>query len=136
VDAIRNSDIRWSGTLVGLYPFIEGQASQAVLATGVLATGRSTISELVAALDDPDRWIAAHALLTQVAPKLGGAPPIKGDASERWWGLKVNLLADGRVEFDPADRPVLKKYWQEWAKRLADEAGAGAGGNDGSPTGP
>jgi hypothetical protein len=131
VDAIRNSDIRWSGTLLGLYPFIEGQASQPVL-----ATGRSTIPELVKALDDPDRWIAAHALLTQVAPKLDGAPPIEADASERWWGLKVNLHADGRAEFDPADRPVLKKYWQEWAKRLADEAGAGAGSNDGSPTRP
>jgi hypothetical protein len=114
--ALRNSDIRWSGTLIGLYPFIEGEPAKELL-----ATGPSAIPELVAALDDPDRWVAAHVLLTQLARGAGDKPPIKGSASERWWGLKVDIFADGRIEFDPADRPVLQKYWRDWMARHGDD---------------
>jgi hypothetical protein len=64
---IANSDITWDGSYIGLTPRIEGEASKNVLALGAPAT-----AALVAALDDPERFAAAHVLLTQIRRESSG----------------------------------------------------------------
>ena len=102
VEKIANSDIAWDGTYIGLTPRIEGEPSRNVLALGTPAT-----AALVAALDDPERFAAAHVLLTQI--RMHGAFEVSGHS---WNQLRVELRTNGQVTLDPAQRHQLKAFWR------------------------
>ena len=102
---MRNSDVQWDGTYIGLLPKCQG-------ATLALQKIDEPIEPLlVEALLDEERYVAAHVLLTDRT---------KGswtDTAEYWNGLRVHLYADGSVSYEGND---LNKLHQYWIKKLAD----------------
>lgn len=99
---LSNADVRWDGTLSGLTPTLTGEA-----ATQLLQLGDQAVPELLEALSDPDKFVAAHVILT----RLSG---VQYQAFPAWNGLEVVLAADGTVSIDPAQQPVLIERWQRW----------------------
>jgi hypothetical protein len=110
VARIRNSDIDWDGTMLGLVPDAKRVASARALSFGLAA-----VPALIDAIDDPARFVAAHVLLTMITGNynLVSSPSGAGDTGERWNGLTVHLDADGRTTFDQSDIPVLGHAWRE-----------------------
>jgi hypothetical protein len=100
---LSNNQVSWEGSPIGLAPTLTGDAAQK------LAEKREAIPALVAALSDPDRFVAAHVLLT----RLSG---VEHSAFPAWNGLAVDLRADGTVDIDPAQRFTLARRWERWAK--------------------
>jgi hypothetical protein len=101
VERLGNGDINWDGTLDGYIPRIVGDAAQQLLATGVHA-----IPQLVGALDDEHKFIAAHVLLTMLSGVEYVAAP--------WNGLKIELSADNKARIDPNQRFELARHWRTW----------------------
>lgn len=83
---ISNDDITWEGTLLGLYPMVRGEEPRKLL-----TLGREAVPGFRAALAHPDKYAAAHVLLTL----------IEGEevelSSTHWNGLRVSLTADGKA---------------------------------------
>ncbi len=106
---IRNHDVKWDMTTAGLMPDFEG-------ATLLVAKycGPDVSDQLVAALDDPDRFVSAHVLL---AVRLLKEVPQTGGTFDK---LHVVIRADGSTTIDPAQRGMLKKMWIERLKKRAD----------------
>jgi hypothetical protein len=102
IRGLSNGDVVWDGNTFGLHPAIESDAAKAARAQGAAA-----IPGLLEALDDPDRFVAAHVVLTQVAGVTYSAFPA-------WNGLAVLLEADGTTEIDPGQRAVLARRWRRW----------------------
>src|SRR5262245_7768590 len=105
VGGIRNSDLRWEGTFFGEWPGVTGEAAKRVLSFGERAT-----PALLAALDDPDRFAIAHVLLIEVESTVywGSGPEWR----PRWAPLKMQMQPDGRIEFFPEQRTLLKEFWR------------------------
>lgn len=99
---LANADVRWEGTHLGLSPTIAGEA-----ADRVRRQGESAVPRLVDALEDPDRFVAAHVLLTEISG-------VEHQAFPSWNGLAVDLAADGTVTIDPAQRHDLARRWRAW----------------------
>lgn len=99
---LSNSDVKWDGNRFGLMPILTGTAAQQLL-----DAGDEAVPGLLEALSDPDKFVAAHVILT----KLSG---VEYTALPDWNGLSVNLAADGTVTIDPAQRPALIGRWQRW----------------------
>jgi hypothetical protein len=102
--AARNADVRWDGSYVGLRADVIGEASKALL-----VRGREAVPTLYRMLDDADRFVAAHVVLSELG--LTGTSV----SSSSWNGLKVVLHADGRVTWDTDARHQIKR---EWTMRL------------------
>jgi hypothetical protein len=104
-----NDAVEWHGTRYGLMPRLSAEAER------IAARGEEAIPGLLHALRDPDRFVAAHVLLTQIA----------GDEYETfpsWNGLRVSLEPDDGVAVDPGQREQLARRWQGWYGRfLADD---------------
>jgi hypothetical protein len=101
VRCIRNEDIRWDGTGLGLLPRPSGPTEE------LLNTKENIEPLLVDALVDQDRFVAAHVLLTIRS---------QGEfSSERgaWNNLRVKLSADGQVSYEGNDLAELQKWWEE-----------------------
>lgn len=97
---LRNSDIEWDGTFVGLWPHVKGEAAKRLLALGERAS-----PALRAALDDPEKFATAHVLLTHLEMN-------KYEVSvSHWNGLKVDIHADGTVDLYPEQMPEIKAMW-------------------------
>jgi len=60
VRRIRNSDIRWGGNPLGLYPTFSGASKR------IVDNRSANLDELVVALVDERRFVAAHVLLYYV----------------------------------------------------------------------
>jgi hypothetical protein len=103
VAKIKNSDISWDGTYVGLIPRITGAGS-----AEVLKVGDAAVPALIGALDEPDKFAAAHVLLTQIQ-MAGVDRPL---SASQWNGLRVDLSADGSVRVYPEQREELKAFWR------------------------
>lgn len=101
VDRLSNAGVRWDGTYFGLVPTIESDAARQLLASGALA-----IPQLVDALEDESRFVAAHVLLTMLSGVEHQTAP--------WNGLDVDLSADGEVRIDPRQRFELARRWRAW----------------------
>ncbi len=98
---IRNADVTWDGTLIGLVPSTQGQA------VNFLSEHPSEArSHLIAALKDPKRFVVAHVLLT-----FSEKAKFEFSAS-RWNRLNVVLRANGTAEIDPEQRHDLYNFWQ------------------------
>ena len=100
VQRIHNSDVNFDGTYFGLMERIEGPASCEVLKADAPA-----VPALLEALHDRERYIAAHVLLTYIVDREWRL------SASNWNGLKVDLLANGSIVFDPADQEVLRERW-------------------------
>jgi hypothetical protein len=104
IRALSNDQVAWEGGPSGLAPTLIGEAAEK------LAEKRDqAIPALVAALSDPDRFVAAHILLT----RLSG---VEHSAFPAWNGLVVDLRADGTVALDLAQRFTLARRWERWAR--------------------
>ena len=99
VDRLKNSDIRWDGTLIGLFPRITGEEAHELL-----ALGEEAVPPLIDALDDESKFVAAHVLLTLLSDDEYETSP--------WNGLEIELGADGEPRVDPARRFELAKRWR------------------------
>ncbi|HDZ22257.1 hypothetical protein LCGC14_0274960 [marine sediment metagenome] len=114
VAELRNSDVVWDGTYVGLQPTIKGD-----VATRLLGLGDRAAPALRQALASPDKFASAHVLLT----KIGGLG-YKSSASH-WNGLQVTLHADGTVDLHPQQIDTIRAMWQT-APDVTPSAGAPA----------
>jgi hypothetical protein len=106
---LRNHDVKWDMTTAGLMPDFGG-------ATLLVAKycGPDVSDQLVAALDDPDRFVSADVLL---AVRLLKQVSQTGGTFDK---LHVVIRADGSTTIDPAQRGKLKKMWTERLKKRAD----------------
>lgn len=111
---VRNSDVAWHGGVLGLTPQLQGEAS-----TLASSLGEPLVAPLLDALADPERFVAAHVLLTKLTGEYELIRPLPGvaQAGKRWNGLRVQLHADGSVTYDPDDIPILQRRWHEWHNR-------------------
>jgi hypothetical protein len=101
VNQLKNADVHWNGTLVGLVPAIAGDPASQLLASGDVA-----IPQLVSALEDESRFVAAHVLLTLISAVEYRTTP--------WNGLRVDVSADGQAQFDVGQRFELARRWRAW----------------------
>ena len=102
---ISNDGILWAEVNMGVYPLVEGQNEKWVLNTGLDA-----YPHLLEALDDPDRWVAAHVLLTK--KRLMEIGPVRWPLSyTEWSGLHIEYLSGGTVHFDHEQRTAIRQHW-------------------------
>jgi hypothetical protein len=100
---MKNSDVTWSGTYVGILP------TKLTGASLLLLHVQEDINPLlIDALIDEDKFVAAHVLLAS-RTSISIAAPHRG----QWNGLKVQLNLDGSVSFDGNDLIQLQEYWRE-----------------------
>ena len=102
VNQLRNSDIRWDGTFFGLHPFVERQTAKQLL-----GLGRQASPVLRKALSDPEKFVAAHVLLTQIEKKEYEV------SASHWNNLQVGLNADGTVDLHPEQIDKIKAMWKK-----------------------
>lgn len=100
VKQVHNSDLSWDGNYLGLAPKIVNPKTAALL-----TVGPEIEPELIALLDDPERFAVAHVLLT-----LRRKEPFQLDAAQ-WNGLHVTLESSGAVHYDERDMPALREKW-------------------------
>ena len=98
---LRNADITWDGSDVGLLPHVTGPPAR-YLADHPEASR----PYLLAALEDPNRFAAAHVLLTMASSKLHSM------SASHWNGLSVSLQAHGGVQLHPEQRRDLQALWR------------------------
>jgi hypothetical protein len=102
VAQIRNEHIAWDGNYYGLQVRALGEAEQRVL-----AAGPSCRPFLIEALGDESRYVAAHVLLTKMEAH---SYPL---SAAEWNHLRVELLADGRVEIPAGQQQNLQALWAQ-----------------------
>ena len=106
---IRNSDVTWDGTPLGLQPRIANPK------TAHLVDAPANLDrQLVELLRDPDRFVVAHVLLTMRHDAL------RSFDANQWNGLRVMLAASGAAQYDPADMAVLYQRWSSLVSRSKD----------------
>lgn len=104
---ISNAGIRWDGDFVGLIAWVAGEAEQEVL-----RQGRECTPELIGALRDPTRWIAAHVLLSMLwGDQMRSESSVHGSVVELNH-LRIGLRADGSVLVDPSQRGRIERMWK------------------------
>ncbi|HEV3006518.1 MAG TPA: hypothetical protein VGX78_18760 [Pirellulales bacterium] len=97
---LRNDDVSWDGNFVGLFPFVTGDT-----AVSLRRCGRRATPALLGAIEQPDKFAAAHVLLTGLWQN--EYPLSAGD----WNHLRVTLYANGTLEFHPEQIPAIRAYW-------------------------
>ncbi|WP_273652328.1 hypothetical protein [Cellulomonas fimi] len=90
-----DATVTWTAHAFGLSPVVTGDAQ---------ADERT----LLALLDDPDRFVLAHVLLTRDSG-------VRHETYPTYNGLAVDVRADGTVHVDPAQRAPLRRRWAAWA---------------------
>jgi len=106
VAQLSNADIRWDGTFVGLVPKIVTGSARQLLAIG----NDDAIPQLIRALEDESKFVAAHVLLTFLSALEYRTTP--------WNGLNVDLLPDGQARFDVQQRFELARRWRAWHQAM------------------
>jgi hypothetical protein len=99
-----NDDIEWTGQRYGLKPYLDQPAGLQTAGADEVATIAPTLIE---ALDDPDRFVVAHVLLTRLSR-------VSHETFPGWNGLAVELAVDGTARVDPGQRETLARRWREW----------------------
>ena len=100
---ISNTDVTWDGTYFGLFPDLHGASLE------VSPEDISAVPALLDALSDPQRFVAAHVLLTKIC---GGEYSL---SATNWNDLSVRLFADGRSEISAQQIPKLQQLWSSRA---------------------
>ena len=96
-----NTAVTWDATYDGFTPHLSEQA------TALLRNDKEAIPRLLALLQEPDAFVAAHVGLTLV----GG---LSYSTFPTWNGLKIGIESDGTIFIDPEQRHQLAKRWQAW----------------------
>ncbi|MCX5673878.1 MAG: hypothetical protein NTX87_02620 [Planctomycetota bacterium] len=103
---ISNRGIGWGTDFFGTSPKTVGE-NEAWVRKAQFTLAKS----LLKALDDPERWVAAHVLLTF---QFGDIPKAAPKDPRRYFnGLQVVILPDGKVAIDPAQRAAIRDAWYE-----------------------
>lgn len=102
---ISNEGIKWDGCYFGIYPSLVGEAEKEVMQRGLECK-----EELVEALADESRYVAAHVLLANIVL---GLPEIFPMPDCEWHGLRVIPLADGSGCIDKSQQQAIQKVWQD-----------------------
>lgn len=102
IQNISNDDIRWDANFAGLAPTVTGDA-----ATHLPEIGENAVAELLIALSDPEKFVSAHVLLTQMTG-------MEHEVFPTWNGLTVDIQADGTVDIPSGQRSVLANRWRKW----------------------
>lgn len=104
---LRNSDVDWDGGLFGLMEIVRGSTAHALI-----DNGRRSTPALVQALDDPQKFAAAHVLLTKLWQD---SYPV---SAAEWNHLRVTLHASGACQTYPQQIPEIQAYWAEELSQL------------------
>jgi hypothetical protein len=99
-----NDSIEWTGQRYGLKPYLDEPAGLETAGADEVAAIAPT---LIGALDDPDRFVVAHVLLTRLSR-------VSHETFPGWNGLAVELAVDGTSWVDPAQREALARRWHAW----------------------
>src|ERR1700684_622834 len=83
---LRNADIEWDGTYLGLIARLKGRAK--LLAE---SSDMQNVTALIDAIDDPNRFIAAHVILVTLTKAAVSNDP------ECWNGLRIDIGPDGKI---------------------------------------
>src|SRR5262245_20170495 len=103
VRTLTNKEVKVDGTYVGLIVGVTPRNSQRIK-----WAGRRAHRHLIRALQDPNRFAAAHVVLTNMHS--GGL----NISSTRWNGLYLTLRADGSVDFHPEQMEDLASHWETY----------------------
>jgi hypothetical protein len=102
VAAIHNHDLEWATNgIIGMMPERIGGATRLV----INYCGPEVSDQLMSALDDPERFVAAHVILGRKHLK-----EIKTDFN-MYDQLVATFTQQNKITFDPAQRRALKKLW-------------------------
>ena len=100
IQRLSNNDLQVNGNYFGLDVRISGDA-----ASTLEGLGSSANSWLLDAVDDTDKFAAAHVLLTKI-----NMTKYNLSASE-WNHLHIDLFHDGTVDFHSEQIPKLVSFW-------------------------
>lgn len=120
IGEIKNSDVIWHGTTFGWMPSAIGTTSE--VARHFQA---ESVPQLIDALKDPDRFVAAHIILSDCA--------VSEYERDDFWinGLAINSGPDGLPAFQPEQGIALHGKWSEWyakeSRRVHTAGRKGAG---------
>lgn len=104
VQALSNDQVEWDGNPVGYAAFLRGDAPRQIQ-----EQGEAAVPALIEALDDPDRFVVAHVLLTDLTS-------VRYRAFPDWNGLVIEGLGRRQpVSIDPKQRFTLARRWRQWA---------------------
>lgn len=101
---LTNDDVAWNANPLGLWPTLPSGVTERAY-----ESGEDAIPELIDALADPERFVVAHVLLTQLSG-------VEYRAVPTWNGLEVELRPDGSTVIDPAQRHDLGRRWRRWSE--------------------
>jgi hypothetical protein len=108
VGAINNHDLEWNTNgIVGMMPERIGGATRLV----INYCGPEVSDQLLAALDDPERFVAAHVILGRKNLK-----EIKMDFN-MYDQLVATFTQQRNITFDATQRTALKKLWIDRLKQ-------------------
>ncbi len=101
VNEMTNKDVQWDGNFLGLYPKIINKSLADLVSIPDLQIDQS----LLLALEDENRYVVSHVLLT-----MRNCKSYHFD-TESWNGLQVQIHADNTVTFSGNDLIRLKEDW-------------------------
>lgn len=102
IGELRNGDVEWHGTTLGFHAALATDRAERLSRAEA-----EVIPELIKALSDPNKFVAAHVLLTSVTR-------LEYSTFPSWNGLQVDIKADGQVIIDPEQRHQLARRWKRW----------------------
>jgi hypothetical protein len=98
---VSNTDVKWDASFDGFVPNLDDRL------VALPENAEGSISELIALLSDPDRFVIAHVLLTRITG-------VDYSAWPKWNGLVLDLDAEGRATVEPDQRHALARRWERW----------------------
>src|SRR5262245_34777718 len=102
VRTLTNEVVRVDGTYFALTVGVTPRNAQRIK-----WAGRRAHRHLVQALRDPNRFAAAHVVLTNMQH-----PGMFNASSTRWNGLYITLSSNGSVDFHPEQIDGLASWWE------------------------
>jgi len=111
VGKLRNSDVSWDGGHFGLDARVTGDT-----AVSLLRHGRRATPALLDAIEQSDKFAAAHVLLTKLWQN---RYPVSG---AEWNHLRVTLYGNGKLDYHAEQIPAVRVYWQATISHLVASA--------------
>ena len=102
IEELENHDILWDGNMFGLEAHVQGKTAKRIANCSDHA-----ISLLLLKLDDPNKFVAAHVLLTYMCMN-----EFEYDQNH-WNRLVVTMSNSGTVYIDESQIPYIQKYWED-----------------------
>lgn len=102
IECISNADVVWEADFAGLAPTVTGGEARRIL-----EADESPIADLLPALSDPEKFVAAHVLLTRLTR-------VDYESFPTWNGLAVDIAADGTATIPSGQCHTLARRWHRW----------------------